>query len=156
MDKAVCTAPREWKLKRNCSLAPRQFALAWLLLASLAATVSIASACHGAWPIFFTGGAYIVGVAAAFFKFARHAADYERIVLRSGEVVFETMEVTTLKTYRFNPAWVKAILVPDATGRQPETAFQYAGERVRFGKHIARDLRKPLADELNACFRHYR
>ena len=44
---------REWILKRNCSIAPRQLAWVFAILCTVSLTVALGFTLHGAWTILF-------------------------------------------------------------------------------------------------------
>src|SRR3569832_928604 len=80
---------QEWILKRNCSLSPRQLAVAYavLFIASLGAAVVFTL--QGAWHVFAFAVVEMAAVATAFILYARHATDHEHIMLIDGYLLIE-------------------------------------------------------------------
>lgn len=75
---------REWILRRNCSLAPNQLGLAYLVLCAGSLLVAVFFTLRGAWYVLGFSVIEISAVGAAFFHYARHATDHERIALIDG------------------------------------------------------------------------
>ena len=100
-------APHEWTLKRNCSMSPRQFAS---LIASLAiVSVGVASifAYSGAWWILVFAFVEMAALLAAFVVYARHAGDYERIVVTPDAVIIEFNSGTEVVRQQAHPAFAR-------------------------------------------------
>jgi uncharacterized membrane protein len=95
---------REWMLRRNCSLSPRQMAMAYGLMCLFSFAVATGFVLAGMWQILLFTVLEMTAVAAAFLHFARHATDYEHIVLANGKLLVEQvsagkMNVTQLELY---------------------------------------------------------
>ena len=112
-------APHEWTLKRNCSMSPRQFAS---LIASLAiVSVGVASifAYSGAWWILVFAFVEMAALVAAFVVYARHAGDYERIVVTPDAVIIEFNSGTEVVRQQAHPAFARVEYpCPGAGGRR--------------------------------------
>lgn len=78
---AASSQQQEWLFKRNCSLAPRQLAVIFGSLAAVSLSIATVFAARGAWMVLPFACIEVMALGAAFVVYARHAADYERIVL---------------------------------------------------------------------------
>jgi uncharacterized membrane protein len=82
-------ADREWLLKRNCSISPRQLMLAYSGLCIVSLGVAVAFTLRGAWYVLGFSILELAIVACALLYYARHATDSERIVLRGDWLLVE-------------------------------------------------------------------
>src|SRR5256885_14032271 len=76
----------EWKLKRNCSLAPRQLLGFYSALCALSLVVATAFWWAGARMVMPFAWLELLAVGAAMLVYARHATDNESIALRAGRL----------------------------------------------------------------------
>lgn len=104
MNRDLLRERREWLLRRNCSLSPQQMGMAYALMCLFSFAVATGFVMIGIWQVLFFTVLEMTAVAAAFLYFARHAADYEHIVLANGKLLVEQvsagkMSVTQLELY---------------------------------------------------------
>lgn len=95
---------REWMLRRNCSLSPQQMGMAYGLMCLFSFAIATGFVMVGMWQVLIFTVLEMTAVAAAFLYFARHATDYEHIVLANGQLLVEKfsagkMSVTQLELY---------------------------------------------------------
>jgi len=145
-------APHEWTLKRNCSMSPRQFAS---LIASLAiVSVGVASifAYSGAWWILFFSAVEITALLAAFVVYARHAGDYERIVVAPDAVIIEFNSGTKVVRQQAHPAFarVEYPYPADGAGGNSLIGLALGGKAVEVGRFVPCLKRESLAQEIRA------
>lgn len=84
MDPSPLPAPattREWTLRRNCSLSPRQVARAYAVLCAGSLAVAVGFLAHGVWLVLAFSLVELALVGLALLLYARHATDHERIAL---------------------------------------------------------------------------
>ncbi|WP_432422193.1 DUF2244 domain-containing protein [Robbsia betulipollinis] len=143
-------ALKEWMLKRNCALSPRQFAMFFVSLCSVSLTIAIVFLLRGAWMILPFTALEMGALLTACVIQARHAIDYEHIRLFPNRLVVERMHAFRLTCDEFNPLWVR--VEPGATSREPMTLHS-AGKSVRIGQYLMADAREPFATELRAWLR---
>lgn len=135
----------QWLLKRNCSVTPAQ--LAWLYLSLCVVSLGIAG-------LFWRQGATLVLpfaclelllVGAAFFMYARHATDGERIVLQGARLLVELESAGRLERAEFHRQWVRV-----EPGRGDGSLIEVSGQGrlVRVGRHVRPELRPALAREI--------
>ena len=133
-------------LKRNCSISPA--ALGWLLasLMLVSFAIGIVFALFGAWMILPFAGLEMAAVAAAFYLHGRHAADYERIVLRSGRLVVEVCEADTTRVRELKAQSVR--VSERDSGRDFSVALLADGEEIPVGRYLDDERRRRLATTL--------
>ncbi len=135
----------EWMLKRNCALRPDQLACWFGSLAVLTLVIGAVFAAMGAWLVVPFTLIEISALVAAFIVFSRHATDYERIVVRPGEVVVETS--VGLRTARIEePAnWVRV----EYSGRHHDLIRVVTPRQaLSVGRFVPGDTRGRLAVEM--------
>jgi uncharacterized membrane protein len=86
-------------LKRNCSISPSGLACVFAALAVAVLAIGTGFAIAGAWLILPFAGLEVVLLGGAFVLQARHATDYERIVLERGQLRVEVAEGRRLARY---------------------------------------------------------
>jgi uncharacterized membrane protein len=140
--------------RRNCSLPPH--ALAWLLVftACLSFAIGLGFALVGAWPVLPFVGLEVAALAVAFGVHARHATDFERIVIRDGVMRVEVREAGRVRVHDFHPGWVQV-----CTQRAPSgvrVGVRSHGKELEIGRHLDAPARGLLADELAGRLKRYR
>lgn len=146
----VATAhQQEWLLKRNCSLAPSQLAVVFASLAAVSLAVAAAFAAMGAWLVLPFACIEVLALGTAFVVYARHAADYERIVLCRDCLLVETCRAERLQREQCAPDRTR---VEYGGTRRELIGLVAAGRRIDVGRfvpetdrpHLARQLRRQL------------
>ena len=141
----------EWKLKRNCSMAPRQLLGFYSVLCVLSLAVATFFWWQGARMVMPFTWVELVAVGVAMLVYARHAADNESIALRDDRLTVELASGNRLERVEFQPQWVR--VEPEAgDGSLVELSGQ--GRRVAVGRYLRPDLRPVLANELRMALRH--
>jgi uncharacterized membrane protein len=151
---------KDWLLKRNCAVTPRQFLGFYLFLAAVSFTIAAIVAWTGAWMVLIFTVLEVLIVGAAFVIHARHAVDYEHIHLEPHRLVVEQMCAQRLAHYEFNPRWVRvevdASLAPQRpwrAAREAQVMLYSAGRAIEIGQHLAQDRRAQFAQDLRAWIR---
>lgn len=143
----------EWKLKRNCSMAPRQLLGFYSVLCVLSLAIASFLWWQGARMVMPFTWVELVAVGAAILVYARHAADNESIALRNDRLTVELASGNRLERVEFQPQWVR--VEPEAgDGSLVELSGQ--GRRVAVGRYMRPELRPQLANELRMALRHSR
>jgi uncharacterized membrane protein len=138
---------REWVLKRNCSLSPRQSiaALGGLCLGMLVFALPFVLF-YGAWLVLVFAVIEAVALAAAFVHYARHACDHEHIVLADGSLLVECIEAEKKTRHiRLEPRWIR-VVPPKRYGDL--ISLQYGRHAVQIGRYLTAEKRRRLAEEL--------
>jgi uncharacterized membrane protein len=92
----------------------------------------------------------LVAVGAAFWVYARHATDGERIVLQGAHLVVELESGGRVERAEFNREWVR-VEPKGGDGSLIEVSGQ--GRAVRVGRHVRPELRSALAREIRHAVR---
>lgn len=138
---------QEWLLKRNCSLAPRQLAVIFGGLALVSLSIATLFAARGAWLVLPFACIEVLALGTAFVVYARHAADYERIVLCRDCLLVETCRGERLRREQCAPAWTR---VEYAGTRRELIGLVAAGRRIDVGRFVPESERRDLATQLRA------
>jgi uncharacterized membrane protein len=136
---------REWLLKRNCSLSPRQTALAYGSLCGGVIIVSLVFALHGIWFVFAFAALETAGVALALLQYARHATDHEHIALSDGSLLVERVRAGTVQQIELDACWTR-IAVP--TRQRSLIQLESRGVKVEIGCFVSEEMRQQVAQEL--------
>ncbi len=136
---------RDWLMKRNCSVSPRQFVAFYVSLAAFSLVIAALLLWRGAWLVLPFTGVELLAVGVAFAIYARHAVDYERIRLFPHRLLIERMSAEQLTQIEFNPRWVR--VEPAASPRDPIRLVS-RGQTVVVGQHLAQYRRAQFAHEL--------
>ncbi len=135
----------EWLLKRNCSLSPRQLALAYAVLCLLSLVVALMFVMQGAWVVLVFSILEMAVVALAFLHYARHATDHEHIVLNDGCLLVEQVEGGQVKQIRLEPCWTRVAL---PSRSQDLIALEARGVKIDIGQFVTQAERRQVAQEL--------
>lgn len=141
---------QEWELKRNCSMSPRQVALAYGVLCGVVFLISTGFALHGIWFVFGFGLLEVSAVGVALLYYARHATDSEHIALSEECLVIERSEGgKTCKTV-LDPCWTR-VAIP----QRPRTliALESRGVKIEIGAFVSEEIRQQVAKELRVQLR---
>jgi len=153
---------KDWLLKRNCAVTPRQFLGVYLFLAAISFLIAGVLALTGAWMVLIFSVLEVLVVGVAFVAYARHAVDYEHIRLQPHRLIVEQMSAQERIRYEFNPRWVR-IELGERDGRamyrgapmmerEPITLHS-AGKTVEIGQYLAQDRRAQFVKDLRAWIR---
>lgn len=116
MPRDMSMHPPEWLLKRNCSLAPRQLALAYGVLCLMSFSVAAAFGLRGFWYVPLFSLLEMSAVACALLYYARHAADYDRIALGDGTLLVEQVRAGRSRRTRLDPCRTRISLARGGAG----------------------------------------
>ncbi len=146
----MALAPHEWTLKRNCSLSPCQFASLLGSLALVSLVVASVFAWSGAWWIMLFAVVEVVALAVTFVAYARHAGDYERIVVGPDTLVIELNSGSRVLRRQTHPALARVEYpYPDEmAGGDALIGLALGGEAVGVGRFVPLRSRESLAREI--------
>ncbi|MCG5072712.1 DUF2244 domain-containing protein [Paraburkholderia tagetis] len=135
----------EWRIKRNCSLTPRQSLGATVLLMALVCAVGGAAAlAFGLW-LALPFSALCVGlVGGAFLVYARHATDGERLTFAPPFVLVEVEERCRRTQYRLSAARFSVMLDDGDAAIWLSDGWQ----RIAVGRQLPRAGRAELVRQL--------
>lgn len=137
---------REWTLKRNCSLTPRQLVKAYLVLCAGSFGIAFALlVLYGLWLVFAFALVEMAAIGAALLHYSRHALDRERIALSERCLLIERVLGGHTERVRLDPHWAR-ITVPDRHRALIE--IESFGTRVQVGAFVTDAMRRQVASEL--------
>jgi uncharacterized membrane protein len=136
---------REWLLKRNCSLTPRQLAKAYLLLCCGSFSVAVAFTLQGLWIVLAFSLVEMALVGAALLHYSRHALDREHIALTERCLLVERVLGERVEQVRLDPHWTR-ITVPES--RRDLIELESKGTHIAVGAFVTDDQRQRIAREL--------
>lgn len=136
---------QEWLSRQNCSLTPRQLAVIFGSLAAVSLLISGAFAASGMWLVLPFAVVEVLALGVAFLVHARHASDYERIVLSPECLRVETTRAFRTRHEQCTPAWIRV----EYHGRRRELiGLVTSGRRIEVGRFVPETDRRVLANEL--------
>lgn len=141
---------REWLLRRNCSLTPRQTAVAYGALCALSLGVAVVFLLQGVWQVLVFTIIELAAVTVAFILYARHAADYEHIVLTAGCLLVERVSAGRTSQTVLEPYFTR---VAKADSPRSLVLLEAKGTTLEVGGFAPAAQRRRLADELRQALR---
>jgi uncharacterized membrane protein len=129
-------------LKRNCSISPAGLAAVFLALALLVLVIGVGFAIAGAWLVLPFAGLEVLLLGAAYVLYARHAADYERIVLERGRLTVEVADAERTAHYEMEARRARVCLEAE------RVVLRGAKEELELGRHLDAQTRARFAAEL--------
>ncbi len=147
-----CNGQREWILRRNCSITPRQLVQAYAVLCTVSFSVAAFFTWHGAWYVLCFAVLEMTAVGAAFLVWARHATDRERVALDADCLLIELVDAERARQFRLDPRTTR-IGMPAAYHRLITVEEQ--GKTVEIGRFLTAFRRRQFADELRSALAPY-
>jgi uncharacterized membrane protein len=140
----------QWLLRRNCSIAPAQLIVVYLLLCTVSLAIAGAFWWRGAPFVLPFASIELLGVGIALVVYARHATDRESLFLSPGRLEVECTNGRRVEHVEFTPAWVR---IEPAHGDRSLIELSGEGKRIAVGRFVRPELRRALAEELRAAIR---
>ena len=134
-------------LKRNCSISPAGLAGVFLALALVVLVIGVGFAIAGAWLVLPFAGLEVLLLGAAYVLYARHAADYERIVLDSGRLTVEVASAQKTSRYEIEACRARVCV------EKERVVLRGGREALELGRHLDREARARFAAELQKRLR---
>lgn len=144
---------QQWLLRRNCALSPRQLAVCFASVGLVSLLIAVGFAAQGAWLVVPFAGVELGALAVAFVVHARHAGDYERIVVGPDRVLVERLHGGDLASVECRSSWVR---VEYDGARRELIRLVAAGSEMSVGRFVPDDGRRQLARELRASVAGWR
>ena len=138
----------QWRLKRNCSVTPRQLMAIYLSLCCVSLAVAGLFWSQGATLVLPFAAVELVAVGLALLVHARHAPDRELVSLGQGRLVIEQESAGRLQRCEFACHLVR---VDPFLGRDQLVEVRGGGQMVRIGRFLRADLRPVLAREIRTA-----
>lgn len=140
----------QWFLRRNCSVTPAQLMTVYVSLCLVSLGISGFFWVQGASLVLPFAFVEMLALGAAFFVYARHATDGERIVLQDGRLLVELECGGKLERSEFLGNWVRV-----EPGAYDKSLIELTGQgkTVRIGRYVRPELRPELAREIRLALR---
>jgi uncharacterized membrane protein len=139
-----------WFLRRNCSVTPKQLGWLYLSLCVLSLGIGTVFWFQGARLILPFAWVELMAVGVAFFVYARHATDGERIYLRGSQLVVELESGGKLERAEFRRDWVR---VEPRAGERSLIEVSGQGRSIDVGRYVRPEQRPDLAREIRMALR---
>jgi uncharacterized membrane protein len=140
----------QWRLLRNCSIAPRQLLAVYVALCVISLLIGGFFLIQGAPFVLAFAGLELLGVGVAFLLFARHAADHDTLTLVGDSLQVEQANGVRILRTVFAAPW---LAVEPAAGQGSLVQISGRGQRVHVGRFVRPELRADLARELRRAIR---
>lgn len=140
-------ASREWILRRNCSISPRQLITVYIALCTTSLLIATVFAVRGAWYILGFAMLEMLAVGTAFFLYARHANDRERIEIADDCLLVELIQTERIRQFRLDP---RSTRVASPESRHALISLEARNGKVEVGRFLTEWKRRELARELRS------
>lgn len=122
---------REWDLRLNCAIAPRQLDLFYVILCATSLTVAIGFTLRGAWFVLLFTVVEMSAVAVAFLICARHARDREHIVMMDDYLLVELIQAQQVRRFKID---LRSIRIAARDNSKGLVRLEALGTRVDVGR----------------------
>jgi len=137
---------REWLMRRNCSLSPRQALGVYLLLSSATLGIGVVFTWRGAWMVLAFALLETAAVGLALLYYARHALDRERIVLGDGWLLVERDDGARHSTLQLEAHAVRVSLLE--TRMRSLIRIETRAGAIDVGRFVTLEARRAVVREL--------
>ena len=142
-----------WTLQRNCSIAPASLAAVFGALAMVSAAVAVFFWLQGAVLVLPFAVLEVAALGFAFFWYARHATDGERLWLDGPSLVLEVERAGRVQREALDVTWLE-VMPPGAA--DSAIGLRVGGRYWKLGQHATARCRARVADELRCALREAR
>lgn len=142
-----------WLMKRNCSFTPKQVGLFYLSMCIFSSLIAGYFYSIGAWMVvpFTVVELTVLGI--ALLIYARHATDYEKIIIHDGVMDIEVLDGWRLIHKKWPLLWLRIEnpkLSKEAT-KDPQKSLvkiEYGNDFIYLGLHTFPEKRQELANKI--------
>jgi uncharacterized membrane protein len=136
---------QDWLMRQNCSLSPKQLAIAYAVLCLVSFVVAAVCTLRGAWHVCFFTVLEMAAVALAFINYGRHATDQEHIALSDAGLLVEQIRAGRVRQIRLDPYWTRV----DIPSRPRDLiGLEAKGVKIAVGRYVTQEKRRQIAREL--------
>ncbi|HWW99897.1 DUF2244 domain-containing protein [Collimonas sp.] len=136
---------REWDLRRNCAIAPRQLGFFYVILCATSMAVAIAFTLRGAWFVLLFAVLEMSAVAVAFLIYARHATDREHIAMLDDYLLVELIQAQEIRQFKLDLRSIRIAVQEKSKGL---IGLEALGTRVEVGQFLTEWKRREFVREL--------
>ena len=140
----------QWFLRRNCSVSPQQLLWMYGTLCLFSMAIAMFFWLQGAALVLPFAVIEMLAVGYAFWLYARHATDGEKIMLRDSQLVVELESGGKVQRAQFQRDWVR---VEPRMDDQSLIEVYGQGRSISVGRFIRPELRPVLAREIRQALR---
>jgi uncharacterized membrane protein len=140
----------QWRLRRKCSITPRQVLGVYLSLCAVALAIGALFYAQGAPAVLGFAGFELALVGLALWVYARHARDHDTLTLVGRSLQVEQRTGARVEHTEFSAEWLS---VEPAAGQGSLVELSGQGRRVRVGRFLRPELRAAFARELRSMLR---
>lgn len=138
----------QWLLKRNCAMSPAQLGCWFGSLAMFSLGLAAICVWWGAWPVLPFTLIEVAALVLAFLWWAKHAADYERIVVSDDGFYVEASSGEQLRTIARRHRWTR---VEYDGSRRESIRIVAGGDAIEVGFLVPPARRAALAREMRGA-----
>jgi uncharacterized membrane protein len=142
--------PVRWIFKKNCSFTPKQVGLFYLAQSVFSLIVASFFLIQGIWLILPFTLLELIVLGFALLIYAKHATDYEEIMLNHDQLVITHYEANKLNTFVANLLWVKLSKKPT---EKKLIGIEYKGQLIEIGRFIHLHKRDEFRSQLAHCIK---
>ncbi|GAC1326673.1 MAG: DUF2244 domain-containing protein [Collimonas sp.] len=136
---------REWDLRRNCAIAPRQLGFFYAILCATSLAVAIGFTLRGAWFVLLFAVLEMSAVAIAFLIYARHATDREHIAMLDDYLLVEVIQAQEIRQFKLD---LRSIRIAVQETNKGLIGIEALGTRVEVGQFLTEWKRREFVLEL--------
>jgi len=136
---------REWDLRRNCAIAPRQLGFFYAILCATSFAVAIGFTLRGAWFVLLFAVVEMSAVAVAFLIYARHATDREHIAMLDDYLLVELIQAQQVRQFKLDLRCIRIAVLDAGRGL---VGLEALGTRVEVGQFLTEWKRREFVQEL--------
>jgi uncharacterized membrane protein len=136
---------REWIIKRNCSITPKQLLMVYAVLCSVSLSIAIFFTLRGAWYVLGFAVLEMAAVGIAFLHFGRHATDGEHLELTDRHLVVKLTQSGKERCFYLEPHSIRIDLPRSRDGL---IRLEDGSARVEIGRFLNYSKRREFAAEL--------
>jgi uncharacterized membrane protein len=140
----------QWFLRRNCSISPQQLFLIYGMLCTVSLAIASFFWMQGATLVLPFALLEVSVLGYAFWVYAKHATDRERILLQDSQLVVELESGGKVQRAQFQRDWVR---VEPQRDDQSLIEVYGQGRSISVGRYIRPELRPLLAREIRQALR---
>jgi uncharacterized membrane protein len=137
---------REWIIRRNCSITPRQLMMVYAVLCSVSLSIATFFTLRGAWYVLGFAVLEMTAVGTAFLHFGRHATDSERLELTKRHLTITLAQAGKERSFHLDPHSTR---ITSPQSRDELICLDDGLAKVKIGRFLNHARRKEFAEELD-------
>jgi uncharacterized membrane protein len=141
-----------WLMKRNCSFTPKQVGLFYLSMCIFSSLIAGYFYFIGAWMVVPFAVVELTVLGIALLIYARHATDYEKIIIHNGLMDIEVLNGRRLTKKQWPLLWLR-VKDPEISKDHSKSLIkiEYGNDFISLGAYIFPEKRQDLAYEIKCA-----